>query len=57
MPTSKTWAMNCVLCGARLAKLLAEGKDAEAREMIASLTSEFEPQDVDYLLMRLKSAS
>lgn len=54
MPTNKTWTMNCILTGAKVAKLLQEGKEDEARQVLSELTSEFEPQDVSYLLFRLK---
>ena len=51
---NRTWIMNCVLCGARVAQLLREGKEDKARQVLSELTSEFEPQDVSYLLFRLK---
>jgi len=54
MPTDKTWAMNCVLVGARVAKLLQGDKEADARELLRGLTSEFKPEDVEYLLKRLR---
>ena len=53
MPTNKAWVMNCLLLGAKATKLLQEGKEDEAREEIRSLTSEFSPVDIDYLVMRL----
>lgn len=54
MASNKTWTMNCILLGAEVARLLEEGKEAEAKEKIGQLTSEFELQDVDYLIFRLK---
>ena len=50
----KTWTMNCVLLGAKVRKLLDEGKEDEARQHLKELTSEFEPEDIDYLLFRLR---
>lgn len=46
--------MNCVIAGAKVAKLLTEGKPAEARTLLAELTSLLEPNEVDYLLNRVK---
>lgn len=54
MPTSKAWVMNCVLLGAKVKRLLDEGKEDEARQHLKELTSEFESEDVDYLLFRLR---
>lgn len=57
MPNGKAWAMNCVLLGAKVEKFLQEDKEDEAREQLRQLTSEFKPEDVDYLLFRLKEGA
>lgn len=54
MPTSKAWVMNCVLAGAQAFALLHQGKEAEARAVILNLTSEFDPEDVEFIIRRLK---
>lgn len=50
----KLWAMNCILCGAEVFDLLIADKEEEAEEKIRNLTSEFEPNDIKYLMFRLK---
>ena len=54
MRASKIWAMNCVLAGAQAFALLHQGKEPDARELIQNLTSEFKPEDVEYIIFRLK---
>ena len=49
-----TWTMNCVLFGAKIINLARAGKDQEAIEEIKNLTSEFDDNNANYLLMRLK---
>ena len=51
---SKTWAMNCVLAGARAIKFLQLGREDEAKELLKNLTSEFQPEDIGYLIFRLR---
>ena len=57
MPTGNSWTMNCVIAGATVCKLIQELKLKEARELLAGLTSELTPNEVDYLLNRVKEAS
>jgi len=57
MPLDKTWTMNCVICGAKIAKLLQEGKEDEARQELLDLTSAFDAEDLNYLMFRLKERS
>ncbi|MBA7599364.1 hypothetical protein ES703_06396 [subsurface metagenome] len=51
----KQWTMNCILAGAEVADLLLAGEEQRAREVLTNLTSELKPEDVDYLLQRLKT--
>jgi len=57
MPTSNSWTMNCVIAGAKVCKLVQELKLLEARELLADLTSELTPLEVDYLLNRVKETA
>ena len=50
----KEWTMNCVLLGAKVGKLMEEGKVEEAREQLTDLTSELSVPDVIYLLRRVQ---
>ena len=52
MPTDKAWTMNCVLAGAKAIKL-AEENPWEAKQSLRNLTSEFDEDDLIYLLQRL----
>jgi len=54
MPTGKLWTMNCVLAGAKVQRMLDKGEEEAVRNYLRNLTSELEPQDVEYLIMRLK---
>ena len=54
--TGITWTMNCILFGAKIIKLVQEGKEKEALDEIKNLSSEFDDQTAQYLLMRLKEA-
>ena len=54
MPNSNSWTMNCVLVGVKACKLVQAVKLVEARELLAGLTSELTPNEVDYLLNRVK---
>ena len=54
MSNSNSWTMNCVLAGAKAIKLVQALKLVEARELLAELTSELTPNEVDYLLNRVK---
>ena len=54
MPTPKAKAMNFVLAGAQAFALLHQGKESDARELIRNLYSEFKPEDVEYIIRRLK---
>lgn len=49
------WTMNCVLFGAKVIKLIEEGKFEEAKKKIKNLSSEFE-DDIfaNYLIKRLR---
>lgn len=53
--SDKQWTMNCVLTGAKVADLLLIGEEQHAREVLTNLTSELKPEDVEYLLKRLKT--
>lgn len=57
MPTDKTWTMNCILAGTKAAKMIEEGREAVAHNCLMDLTPEFTPEDVEYLLNRIKSGS
>jgi len=48
-----TWTMNCILFGAKIINLVRAGKDQEALKEIKNLTSEFDDNTSNYLLMRL----
>lgn len=49
-----TWTMNCVLFGAEVIELIRANKLDEARDKIKGLTSEFDDQAANYLIMRLQ---
>lgn len=49
-----TWTINCVLFGAKVIKLIRDGKNKEAIEEIKNLSSEFDNTWADYLVRRLK---
>jgi len=51
---NKTQAMNCVLAGAGAMWRLQQDDEDTARMILEQLTSEFEPEDINYLLFRLK---
>lgn len=51
-----SWTMGCVITGAKVGRLVTEGKLAKAREVIAQLTSTLLPYHVEYLLNRVKDA-
>ena len=55
MQTNQPWTMKCILVGAEAIYLLRQGRETEAKEKLKNLTSEFEPSDIDYLLMRLRN--
>lgn len=55
--SDKTWIMNCVLWGVEVSNLLREGKREQAREKLAGLTSELQPDEIDYLLKRIEGLS
>ena len=37
-----TWTMNCILFGARIIKLVGEGKDEKVKDELKNLTSEID---------------
>ena len=47
------WTMNCVLFGAKIIKLVKEGKKEEAIAEIKNLSSEFDDTSAAYLAERL----
>ena len=49
-----TWTMNCVLFGAEIISLVRAGKDQEALVEIKKLSSQFNDNEANYLLVRLK---
>lgn len=51
----KQWTMNCILAGAKVADLLLTGDEVKAREVLVNLTSELKPEDIEYLIHRLKA--
>lgn len=60
--TDKTWTMNCVITGAKVAQLLNEGKALQlysqyynqALEVLTCLTSALSPHEAEYLLWRVE---
>ena len=54
MPHDKTWTMNCVLVGAKTMEFLLEGNESRARVELRQLTSALQPEDINYLIARLK---
>ena len=54
MTNSKTWTINCLLAGAKVAELLSEGKKSEVREYLENLTSDLTQQDIEYIVSRLE---
>uniref|UniRef100_A0A6H2A1W2 Uncharacterized protein n=1 Tax=viral metagenome TaxID=1070528 RepID=A0A6H2A1W2_9ZZZZ len=48
-----TWTMNCVLFGAKVIKLIKDGKQQEAVAEIKNLSSEFDDTSATYLAKRL----
>lgn len=52
-----TWTMNCVLFGAKIIKLIQEGRKQEALAEIKNLSSEFDDVSANYLIMRLTQVS
>ena len=48
-----TWTMNCILFGAKIIKLINEGKKQEALSEIKNLSSEFDDTSAEYLVNRL----
>lgn len=54
MPTNKQWTMNCILTGAGVYRQLLRGQTDVARLILTNLTSELEPNEIDYLLNRIK---
>ena len=49
------WTMNCILAGAMISKLLEQGKEEDVRGYLENLTSELTPEDINYLIFRLKT--
>ena len=54
MSSIKVWTLNSLLAGAQAFALLLQGKETDAREILKNLTSQFEPEDVEYIVRRLK---
>lgn len=50
---NKLWTMTCLMEGAKLMKMVDLGRTAEIEEALKALSSEFTPQDVEYLTGRL----
>lgn len=48
------WTMNCILFGAKIISLIKVGKKQEAISEIKNLTSEFDDESAEYLVMRLE---
>lgn len=48
------WIMNCVLAGARALLLLQQGRVDRAAGLLKELSSELRPEDVSYLIRRLR---
>ena len=54
MSSIKVWTLNSLLAGAQAFALLLQGKEGDARKLIQNLTSQFEPEDLEHIISRLK---